>query len=295
MEDGVRVLLKNLWLASRGGVVKGCIFVNKGKIEYVGPEPEPEHELSELQYDFENYAIALHGFSALIDVVEYTVRRLGISDFSVLSRDELKKLTEIGFANAVSNGVTLPIVHTRYTRIVEDVSRELGIPTVLIHEGEASRHSGIYNVVLKDGRLYLDDTPIGMYDEVACNHRKIKSSCRILDLRSTGSSIPPLASLYGEGIDVKAIYRLLTEPYRLLGMGDGSIGAGEVADLQVIDLRDPLKSSIIRGEGDFWGTVSRFVNPDIVFIRGDTYYERGEHLVIPVASATRILEKLSSA
>ncbi|AFL66967.1 hypothetical protein [Desulfurococcus amylolyticus] len=293
MSEGIRVLLSNLWFPSRDGVVKGVIFLENGKIGFIGETPEPEHELSELQYDFQGHAIALHGFSAIVDLVEYPFRRLGINDFSTLSRDELERLAEVGFANALANGITMPIVYTEHLKPVEKISRELGIKVVIIHEGEVVEKSGLYYLLVKEGNIYFNDEKIGVLSDITCSPQRITEKCRIMDLRSTGSTISSLSILYESGVDSGRLYRILVEPYRITRVGEGVIDVNEIADLQVIDLGNPLKASIIRHEDDFWATVSRFMDPDIVFVNGESYYERGEHLVVPVKNITGILDKIS--
>lgn len=294
MSESVRVLFSNLWFPVKTGVVKGCIFIEKGRIGFIGEHPEPEHELSELQYDFQGYAMALHGFSTVVDVVEYPLRRLRVGDLSVLSRDELKTVAEVGLINAVSNGITMPIIHSDHSEAAVEAARELGVPLIVIHGGEARVHGGIHSFTLRNGRLYVDDKPLGPLDDVLCSPLSTRSTCRIMDLRSAGSTPQPLAILHSAGVDAVRLYRILTEPYRLIGAGEGYVDRGETADLQVVDLRNPVKASIIRGEEDFWSTASRFTSPDLVLIHGEVVYEKGEYLIKPLRSITGILGKLAN-
>ncbi|MCY0868416.1 MAG: hypothetical protein OWQ48_04200 [Desulfurococcus sp.] len=293
MASGVRVLLGNLWFPTREEVVKGYIFVENGRVGFTGSSIEPEHELSELQYDFQGWGLALHGFSAIVDIVEFPLRMLGVKDTSILSRSEVEMLAEAGFANAIASGVTMPIAFTRHAEVVLSVARRLGVKVAVVSSRGVLSDTTGYIFELENSVLSFRDSVLGYYSDVVCTPRSLKPSCRILDLRGAGSTLQVLAAFI-DSMDSRGFYRLLTEPYRITGESTGFIEAGSPADIQVVDLRNPLKASIIESEAGYWSTLSRFMPPDIVLVNGEVVYEKGEHIAVVLKDLTRILEKLQS-
>lgn len=296
MSTGIatRCLMKNTWFLSRDGFKHGYIFVNGTRIEQAEEgDPPPELELSDLLYDFNSDGVVLHGYSLIVDLVEYNIRGLTNIDLSVFSREELKKLAKVGVVNAYTSGVTLPIAWTRRPDIVSDIARENGIRIGLITErGTVSKNPFIVLFEVDDRVLYFEDAKIGELSEVICTSRSINNKCLVLDARGYGNILTAIEEVFNYSMSIDHGYRLLTNPYRIAGIDDGYIEASSASDLVIHDLKNPLKSIPLKPSSNLYMVIARSQQPDVVFIGGDVFYDHGENLAIPVVKIQEIFKEI---
>ncbi|MEM4036206.1 MAG: hypothetical protein QW700_00135 [Desulfurococcaceae archaeon] len=299
MSSGVatKSLLKNVWFLAGNGFKYGYVFMHGSRIEDAREgEPEPEYELAELVYDFEGDAVVVHGYSLLVDLVEYVVRGVNDLDLSVFTREELRKLTKVGVVNAYMSGVTLPVAHTRHPEIAVDVARENSVRIGIIAERGTVPSRGPFTLLLEvDGSwLYYDDRRLGEYDSLVCKPGNIKGSCVLVDARGYGNITTAIEEVYREVGNPEASYKILTDLYRVSGADSGFVEKGALSDIIVYDLKNSLKAIPIKTTRHMFTLLSRSQQPDIVFIGGDVFYEFGENLAIPIVKVNEILKKATS-
>ena len=289
-----RSLLNNAWYISKSGFKRGFLFLYGSRVADEGEEPLPEYELSELVIDFEGRALVIHGYSLLVDLVEYVFRRIHSNvDLSVLTREEVKKLAEIGLVNAYMSGVTLPVTRTRYVEAVIDAARENGIRIgVLAERGSLSSNPFVVLFEIDSEKLYFEDKALGNLNEVVCKPQNASSQCILVDARGYGNTLTAIEEVYMSALSIKEAYEVLTRPYRVVGLDDGYVEKGSTSDLIVYDLRNPLKASPCTSEDHLYAVIARSQQPDIVFVSGDVFFEFGENLAIPVSRVDNILIKL---
>lgn len=287
-----RCLIKNTWYLTSTGFKYGYIFVNGSRVEQADEgEPPPELELAELMYDFNGDAVITHGYSLLVDIVEYNLRGLPRVDLSIYTREELKKLAKVGVVNAYTNGVTLPVAWTSRPEIVADVARENSIRVGVIAErGVVSRNPFTVLIELDNGQLYVDDRAVGRVDEAICSPRSVSDRCFLIDARGYGNLTTATEEVYSSARDVDTGYKLLTSLYRVTNIDNGYIEAGSSSDLVIHDLKNPLKSIPIAMSENLYRLLSRSQQPDVVFIGGDIFYDHGENLAIPVVKVHELFK-----
>lgn len=286
-----RSLLKNAWFLSKEGFKRGYIFIRGSRVEDAGEQPEPEYELSELVYDFEDSAIIVHGYSLLVDVVEYVIRRISDVDLSIFTKDEKKKLAEVGLVNAYINGITLPVTETSYPEVVLDVARENGMRVGIIAErGTVPRSPFALLLEVDNGWIYFEDSRIGRSSSI-CTPGSYKSDCLLVDARGYGNITTAIEETYRSNPNALASYKLLTGVYNLCGIDTGFIERGSASDILIYDLKNPLKAAPIRTEQHMFVVLARSQQPDIVIIGGDIFYEHGENLAIPVVKVNEMIQK----
>ena len=287
-----RILLKNTWFLTNKGFEKGFVFLYGSKIEDTGSEVNPEYEFSELVYDFEYQAVITHGYSLLVDLVEYTTRQLGDIDLSVLTRSELKKLAEVGVVNAYTNGITLPVTITKYPEVVSDIARENSIRIGLIVErNTVVRNPYISLLEVDEGWIYYGDQKLIEYKDLTCKPGMLHDKCVLIDARGYGNLVTAIEETY-RGNNPLLSYNKLTGLYRVLGVDNGFVEKGSASDLVLFDLRNPLKSAPVSDEKRLYNILVRAQQPDIVFIGGEIFYEFGENLAIPLVKIGEILKKI---
>jgi hypothetical protein len=290
-----RSLLNNAWYFSKSGFKRGFVFLYGSRVVDEGEEPLPEYELSELVIDFEGKALILHGYSLLVDIVEYIFR--GISskvDLSVLSKEEIKKLTEIGLVNAYMSGVTLPLAITDHPAALADAARENGVRAgILAERGTVSASPFLLVFEVDCGRLYYQDKVLGALNEVLCTPQKTRNNCLIVDARGYGNTLTAVEEVYRSAQSVIEAYEALTRPYRVAGVDEGYVEKDSASDLIIYDLRNPLKASLHSRVDYLYSVIARSQQPDIVFVGGDVFYEFGENLAIPISRVDNIVAKLN--
>lgn len=296
MSSGVatRSLLKNTWFLAENGFKHGYVFMYGSRIEDAGEgEPAPEYELVELVYDFEGYAVAVHGYSLMVDLVEYVVRNIGDVDLSIFTKDELKKLANVGVVNAYTSGVTLPITRTNHPEVVVEIARENNIRIGIVAErGTVSRRNPFTLLLEVDGGwVYHGDRKIGEYDRLVCKPTNPHANCAIVDARGYGNIVTAIEEVYREMCSPEVSYRILTGPYRVGEIDSGFIEKRSSSDIIVYDLKNPLKAIPIKSAKHAYALLSRSQQPDIVFVGGDLFYEHGENLAIPVVKINELLRK----
>jgi len=279
---------------SKSGFKRGFVFLYGSRVVDVGEEALPEYELSELVIDFESKALILHGYSILLDIVDYVFRGIrGNLDLSTLTREETKKLAEIGLVNAYISGVTLPVAFTEYTTALADAARENGVRAgVLVERGTLSTNPFLVVFEIENGKLYFQDKVLGDLNEVLCTPQRVKNTCVVVDARGYGNTLTAVEEVYRSTPSVIEAYEVLTKPYRVAGIDDGYVEKGSASDLIVYDLRNPLKTSPYSKVEYFYTVIARSQQPDIVFVSGDVFYEFGENLAIPVSRVDNILVKI---
>jgi len=143
---------------SSSGFKYGYVFINGSRIEDAGEgDPPPEYELVELMYDFEGDALVTHGYSVVVDIVEYVLRGLDNIDLSIFTREELRKLANVGLVNSYINGVTLPVAITSKPEVVADVARENMMRIALIVDrGTVSRNPFLLLLEVDNGKVYFE-------------------------------------------------------------------------------------------------------------------------------------------
>jgi len=289
-----RSLLKNVWFLASNGFKYGYVFTYGPRVEDAGEgEPKPEYELAELVYDFEGDAVVVHGYSLLVDLVEYVVRGVNDIDLSVFTKEELKKLTKVGVVNAYTSGVTLPVTFTEYPEVVADVAREDNIRIGIVAERGvvSSKSPFILLFELDRGYLYRDDEKLGEYTSLSCKPFSPKETCILVDARGYGNVVTAIEEVYRSTGCPELSYRILTGVYRAGGIDRGFVEENASSDILVYDLRNPLRAIPIKSVKHAYTLLSRSQQPDIVFIGGDVFYEFGENLAIPVTRVNNILKK----
>jgi hypothetical protein len=289
-----RSLLNNIWYLSRSGFKKGFVFLYGTRVMDEGEEPVPEYELSELVIDFEGKALIVHGYSLLVDIVEYVFRGVSSNvDLSVLSRDEIKKLAEVGLVNAYISGVTLPVAYTRHIEAVVNAARENGVRVgILAERGTVSSNPFLVLFEIDSGKLYFEDRVLGTVEKSVCTPHRAGNNCVLVDARGYGNTLTAVEEVYRSVSSVKEAYEILTKPYRIAGVDEGYVEKGSASDLIVYDLRNPLKASPHSREDHLYAVMARSQQPDIVFVGGDVFFEFGENLAIPISRVDTILVKL---
>lgn len=299
MSSGVatRSLFKNVWFLTSSGFKYGYVFLYGSRVEDAAEgEPAPEYELAELLYDFEGNAIVAHGYSVLVDLVEYVFRGMQNIDLSIFTREELRKLTKIGVVNAYINGVTLPFARTKHPEVVIDIARENSMRIGVIAErGVVSKNP--FTVILEvDGdRVYYDDKKIGIYDSVICKPIRVSEKCVLIDSIGYGNLTTAIELVYRETGSPDFSFRILTNMYRISDIDNGYVEKGAASDLIIYDLKNPLKAIPISSAQSAYSLLTRSMQPDIVFIGGDVFYEFGENLAIPIVKVNELLKKVAYA
>jgi hypothetical protein len=291
---GSRSLLNNVWYFSKSGFKKGFVFLYGSRVMDDGEEPLPEYELSELVMDFEGKALIIHGYSLLVDVVEYVFRGFQSRvDLSVLTRNEIKKLAEVGLVNAYISGVTLPIAYTRHIEALVDAARENSMRVgVLADRGTVTSNPFLLVFEIDNGRVYFEDKVLGSVDNVICTPQRAMSNCIFIDARGYGNTLTAIEETFRSIRAVRDAYEVLTKPYKITGLDEGYVEKGCVSDIIVYDLRNPLRTSLHEREEHLYTIIARSQQPDIVFIGGDIFYEFGENLAIPITRVDNVLVKL---
>lgn len=281
MSEKAHILLKEVIYLDKLGFRAGYVYLKGDTIGDVGEEPEPEYELSEVLYEMDKKAVVLHGYSAVIDTYEFAFRGYGAVDYSIYTKSELKALAEYGLSEALSHGITLPIIASPRPEIAVDVLREAGLPGAVISSDEVAAPANVVVLKVRDGKIYRGDKPISDASAI-CKPREAREGCAFLDLRGvmSYSSALQLAEEAMGGTD--KLYELLVRPYVALGLDSGYVEKGSLSDIVLFDLRNPQNLCPARGPGDYWVVVKRFNRPDIVIVRGEVVYERGEHIAYTV-------------
>jgi len=288
----VQTLLLNTYYMS-AKLVRGFVLFDNEKVADHGEEPEPEYELSELVIDFENRAVALHGFSVAVDPSKYPVRGLGDQavDYTALSREEVKQVIQAALYELYENGVTLPIVYGEQVHLASEVARENSLPICVICErGTVTKHpNALYIELDSGGKLYFGERAIGEFSKALCTPEEVvRSECFAVDVTLAISYNISLIALkmHSSLGGVTQVLNMLTKPYRVLGLDSGVIDKGSRPDIVVYDLRDSRKyvNPAIAG-----AVVLRGYTPDYVFVSGDVFFERGEALVVQPVRIDNIL------
>lgn len=289
----LRCLLKNTWYLSSKGFNKGYVYIYGGRVEEVGEgEPEPEYELADLLYDFEGDALAVHGYSVVLDVVEYVVRGVSGVDLTVFTREELKKLAKIGVVNAYTNGITLPVAITKYPEVVVDVARENGVRIGLIVErGVVSKTPFTPILEVENGYLYYEDKRLGLLEKTLCTPLNPTEDCLIVDARGYGNTLTAVEEVYRLAKTPERGYQLLTGFYRVAGLDSGYLDKNAASDIIVYDTRNPMKTIPMTDLTSLYTLLKRSLQPDLVFVGGDVFYEKGENLAIPVVKVNELFKK----
>lgn len=289
----VRCLIKNTWYISSTGFGQGYVYLYGSRVEDVGEgEPPPEYELAELLYDFEGDALVAHGYSLLVDIVEFPVRGLEGFDLSVFTREELKKLARIGVVNAYINGVTLPVAITSHPEVIADVARESGMRIgIVAARGTAPRLALTPLLEVEDGWLYYEDRRIGRVESSICSPGNVAGDCLLVDARGYGNTLTAVEEVYRGAQSPEQAYRTLTNFYRITGVDSGYVDKNSASDLVVYDLKNPLKSIPVTSPASLYSLLRRAQQPDIVFVGGDVFFERGENLAIPLTKVNDLLKQ----
>jgi hypothetical protein len=274
-----KILLKNLYYYSDRIVKKGFVYVEEHLVKDAGEEALPEYELSDVVYDFNNHAYAVHGFSMVLKGVEQPFRGISHSDLSIYTESELEKIALHVFTVYYSLGITLPIIETDHPGIVNKVAKEHGLQLVLVHDRGVIPHYGSLFYIERDGeRLYYQDSFIGFENKVFCKPEKLDEGCIAIDARSVDLPHPSVISALGR-IDFERLLEALSKPYRFLGLDNGCVDKGSRSDILVYDLRSPLKQQPLMPEILF-KTPFKNLQPDLVIVKGDFAFEYGEILTV---------------
>ncbi|MEZ0394320.1 MAG: hypothetical protein ABWK00_04680 [Desulfurococcaceae archaeon] len=295
MSDAVRTLLKNVVYLADDGPRSGFVFFDATGVRDVGTEYEPEYELAELVYDFGGGGVVVHGFSALVDIAEFVFRGFNDVDFSVFDRSELKMFAEVGLASAISSGITLPVVMTGLEDVVREVARQQGLKMIFISETMTEDEvPGSIVVNLIGETMFHDGKALGSVRDLICSPHNLSGKCLFLDLRGPLGPRGRLHAFAETGLGFTELYAELVKPYRYFSVDGGHVNKGSRSDLLLYDLRDPFKAAPLRALDDVLRALSRWPAPDLVFVGGDIFYEKGEHLaVIPSPKIHSILNKVT--
>lgn len=291
--EQIRILLNNTWYLEPDGFKKGYVFIDGFYIKSTGEEPEPEYELSELQYDFNGYGIVIHGYSVVIDTLEYFFKGFKEIDYSIFTRQELKKIMEATLLRSYISGVTLPIIETPFIDIVMDIARENSLKVGVITEEGSGRDTvdrNVFFLTRRNNGLYYGDKLLGEIKEI-CKPSDVDQECLVIDTRGYGAVSTAIEIVFKKLGDPSLAYRVLTNPYRLLRVDNGFVQASSSADLLIHDLREPLKSFPIYRPEQCYEVLWRTSTPDMVLVNGNVIYERGENLVFSLSKLHEIIGK----
>jgi len=287
----IHTLLNNIFYNGVEGVVEGFILFNNEKVVDIGERAKPEYELSELVIDYGYRAYALHGYSLAIDPSKYLVRGLNEDlDLSIYSDNELEKIVYAVLYEMYLNGITLPVLFNELLEIVNRVVKEHSLEAVIVHdEGTLKHYTGIIYVERRGDKLYVNDRELGSFDKLFCTIQRVSSECVFIDI----SGLPTLNTstvIYelSKNIGVNSAIKLLINPYRVLGMDHGVLENGCRPDILVYDLRDS-RLTIPRQYVEY--VVLRGYPPSQVFVKGDTFFDHGESLVLTPSRIDDILFK----
>jgi len=291
---GARVLLNGVRYVSTRGVNKGYVFFNNEEVIDCGEEPKPEYELAELVATYDYSALAVHGYSVAVELTSYIYRGTGGADLSTYTRSELKKIAYAALYELYMNGITLPIVVDQYPDIANELAREHQLKLAILHEkGTLQHYPNTLYLEEEDGELYFEDRELGEKNEVFCSLRDISGKCRILYVSGAPTYNVSLMLFLAAGRlgGLPEALRILSEPYRLLGLDNGYISRGSRPDILVYDLRKSVKTpplsvpeyALLRG-----------YPPDQVFVEGDLFFDKGEPLVLLPTSIYEIAVKHES-
>ena len=288
-----RTLLRNVWYLSSTGFKQGYVFINASRVEDAGEgDPPPEYELAELLYDFEGEAVVHHGYSVIADIVEYVFRGLDQPDLSIFTREELRKLASVGLVSSYMSGVTLPIAVTKYPEIIVDIARENMMRIGLVVErGTIPRSPYILPLEVDNGKVYYEDKVIGEYKWFSCPPTRVDSKCIVVDARGYGNALTAIEEVFMNMQSYEESIRILTNIYRVVGIDSGYVEKGATSDLVVHDTKNPLKAIPLTSSLNLYKLIARSQQPDIVFIGGDVFFEKGENLAIPLVKINEILRK----
>lgn len=277
MTSGTRILLKNTYYITAEGWKKGFIYIEGDRIREDGQEPDPLHELSELQYDAEWKGVVIHGLSAIVDTYEY-IGRGGQVDFSVFSRHELKALAELGLSVALSHGITLPVVLSTHHDVVVNVLKENNLPGIVLWNQEPTTVGNIIYLQLKNGMVISERGLLGDTKTLICRPSIINEKCVFIDLRG---ALDPKSAIHMalQHAPPERLYNILTEPYRRLGLDNGYTDKNNLSDIVYYRTLNPDTLYPMRSPLDAWTIFSRLPQPEVVVVRGEVTYEKGEHLV----------------
>lgn len=281
MNEKAHILLKDVLYLDKSGFRPGYVYSKGDAIGDVGEEPEPEYELSEMLYEMDKRAIVLHGYSAIIDTYEFAFRGYGAIDYSVFTKAELKVLAEYGLSEALSHGITLPIIASPMPEIAVEVLRKAGLPGAVISSEEIAAPANVITMKIRNGKVYRGDGLVCNMSAI-CRPGELREGCAFLDLRGILNYSAAL-HLAGELVGgVEKLYELLVSPYVALGLDGGYIERGNLSDIVLFDLKNPQNVCPVKSQEGYWAIVKRFNRPDIVVVRGEVAYERGEHIAYTI-------------
>jgi len=280
----VRTLLYGeVYYHGRRGVEKGFVFINGEKIGDVGSEPLPEYELAELVLKYEKPALVLHGFSALVPGVEFPYRGLGLEPRS-MSPSALERFVQASVSASIANGVTLPIFMDTDDCQVSSSLGKLGVQGIVISRQPCER-PGVLNILIARETLVFKGVELGVFSQVVCKPEEVEERCLILDTR--GEHSRSVQAWLSKSPNPRLALNLLLKPYKLLELDNGLIERGSISDVLVYDLSDPVISAPLKAV-DPLTTVMRG-NPQLVFVRGEVAFEKGEHLMVEPPSIIQLL------
>jgi len=278
----VRTLIDKIFYIGRGNSVnKGFILFDNERIIDIGSEPDVEYELSEYVLNYEYKAVALHGFSALIDPFKYPFRGLAKSelDTSIYSDRELEAIIHAVIYEMLFNGFTLPALKTDQPEQVIKVTNEIDLRVIVLTErGIAKQHGRILLVEIENNTLYYNDERIGRVEDLICSE-VIVDECLFIDL-TRFPSINSSFIIWFLTMRTKSIpdaLKLLVKPYIVLGIDNGFIDKDSKPDIVVYDLRDSRKTIDL---GSLIYVTLRGYPPDSVFAGGDQFFDKGESLYL---------------
>lgn len=281
MKELARTLLNNVLYFKNNEVTSGFIYFNNERIIDTGLEPSPEYELSELVINYENGALAIHGFSVAIDVFKYILKnKYSRETIDTLSNSELEKIVNNVLYELYLNGVTLPVIHSYRIDIVNKVIKENNLEAVLIHSGELREYNDVHYIVVEDNQLIHRDRVLGDIDTTICRYESLTSNCLFID---TTDSLTQNVSFIINNLlrktnnSFEQAISLLYKPYVSLGIDNGELLNGSKPDIVIHDLRNSLKTlprSIVK-----YVLLKGYV-PEQVFVKGDLFFDRGEPLVL---------------
>ncbi len=293
MGSSIRFLINNVVMFSDEGIKKGFIFISNGKIADLGEEPPPEYELSELVYDYEGKALAIHGFSVLASLTDYPFRGIREPDLSVYSRQELEKFAQAGIYELLLNGVTFPIIEDKHPEIVVHLLKSLELKGALVVEKGAVKHyPDIIILEKKNDKIYYNDRLLGKYDEIFCDINNVPSQidkCMAYSLiGSISYNVSALITQAYRSLGDK-IFHILTNSYRMLGIDKGTITKASKADLLIYSSKDSLKTAPLTLDPLIMS--ARGYPPDQVIISGDIFFDKYESLVIAKPNIDQIVNR----
>lgn len=287
--NGTRLLLKNIYYQRHDDWGKGYIYIVGNRINDVGAEPPAIYEFSEYVRDHDYLSLALHGMSI---VSELTIRPLitakgNIDELvSMLSRNDLEKIAKNTLYNLIRNGITLPIINDPYPEIAQRVLVSWQIHGIIItREPLKSKHKLIHNIIDDNGYLYYDDKLLGRREEVICPPWDTREKCLFVGV--TGLPIYNYGCIFHLTRDKKRLFNA----YKLIGLDNGSIEKGALADLAVYDLGDPAKNTLIPRNP--YSLLSMGLTPDTIIVEGDILVEKNEAIGIEPTSIGSILKEVS--